>query len=104
MAIDFKKLASDIHDAKRIGREAADKVSDGGTANMDYVVINDFRHIKIGTMIKHGIGCSKGRWAGQFDLDHFFGGQGDKNTVGVKAMNEHLKKCGWNTHIKYITD
>lgn len=95
----YKLLSGLISEAKVKGNEAARKVDDGGTANLDKVVIFGLKGVREKTLKAANIDCYK-HWsdAGSFILSGSFG-QGDKNTVGVEAVKDHLKSNGVDCYI-----
>jgi hypothetical protein len=95
----YEELREKINDARNIGQLAANKVDDGGTCNSDRVVICGLRRVRELTLNNAGINCYK-HWsfAGSFVLSGSFG-QGDKNTVGIQAMADHLKSLGVDCYV-----
>lgn len=88
----FDVLSAHIKKALVLGQIKADQTQDGGTANLDCIVLHGLNGIRETTLRKHGINCSKySSLAGHFVLDKSFG-QGDKNVVGLKAAREYLKE------------
>ena len=104
LLITFDKLAAHVQEAIRVGKEASEKSADGGSANLDHVVLTGLKGVRLQALTSLGIPASKGRHSGYFPLDTFFGGQGDKNAVGVKAMSEHLTEVGVAHYVHYQLD
>lgn len=92
----LKKL---IDEALSIGQQAADKTNDGGTANLDKLVISGLKGIRESTLKNAGINCYK-HWsyAGDFVISRSYG-QGDKNTVGIEAAKDYLKSKGVDCYV-----
>ncbi|WP_227558969.1 hypothetical protein [Acinetobacter calcoaceticus] len=95
----YSDLSNHIKQAKEEGKVAADKVEDKGTCNLDKVVLCGLDRVREATLKKAGIDCYK-HWsfAGAFVLSGSFG-MGDKNTVGVRAMANHLKSIGVDCYV-----
>lgn len=100
----YSELTKLIDEALSIGQQAADKINDGGTANMDALVICGLKGIRESTLNNAGISCYK-HWSfsGSFVLNHSYG-QGDKNTVGVGAAKDYLKSKGVDCYIHHQMD
>lgn len=99
MSKKYIELAKHIDQAYEIGKLAADKVNDGGTCNLDKVVICGLSRVRESTLNNAGINCYK-HWSfrGAFILSGSYG-QGDKNTVGIQAMADHLKIVGVDCYV-----
>ena len=95
----YSELKTLIDGALSIGQQAADKTDDGGTANLDKVVICGLKGVRESTLKNAGINCYK-HWsyAGAFVISRSYG-QGDKNTVGIEAAKDYLKSKGVDCYI-----
>ena len=95
----YSLLSKQISEARIIGKLAADKVEDGGTCNLDKVVICGLNRVRESSLSEAGIDCYK-HWsfAGAFVLSGSYG-QGNKNTVGIQAMADHLKSLGVDCYV-----
>ena len=95
----YLELKTLIDEALTIGQQAADKTEDGGTANLDKVVICGLKGVKESTLKNAGINCYK-HWsyAGAFVISRSYG-QGDKNTVGIEAAKDYLKSKGVDCYV-----
>lgn len=95
----YDDLSKKIMEARKVGQAAADKVQDGGTCNLDKVVIYRLPRVRESTLNNAGINCYK-HWSfsGSFVLSGCYG-QGDKNTVGIQAMADHLKSLGVDCYV-----
>lgn len=101
---DFSQMAEHIKEALRLGQEAADKVEDGGSCNLDHIVICGLKYVKEETLLKAGIPVSSKTGAGAFSLSSFFGGQADKNAKGCQVASKYLKSVGVDNYIYYMMD
>lgn len=92
----LKKL---IDEALSIGQQAADKTDDGGTANLDKLVISVLKGVRESTLKNAGINCYK-HWsyAGDFVISRSYG-QGNKNTAGIEAAKDYLKSKGVDCYV-----
>lgn len=101
----YQKLKQHIDQALKIGREAAAKSDDGGSANMDTIVLTGLDGVRESALSKAGIPCSKkSRSPGSFWLDVSFGGIGNKRNAGVEAAKAYLKERGVSCYIHYQLD
>lgn len=101
---DLKALSQKVSIALTAGHAAAEaEPNDGGSANLDHVVLIGLKGVRRDAMIKAGIHCYK-RGPGQFALSHDFGGQGMRRAAGVEAMARTLSAEGVDCYINYITD
>lgn len=87
-------------------RAAAAQENDGGSANLDHVVLTGLRGVRQSSLEKAGIpiawkDCSI---AGAFHLRAPFGGQGQRNYAGVQAMADSLKRDGVSCYVHYQMD
>lgn len=100
----YARLAYLVNEAKTKAHEAADGSDDGGTANLDKVVLSGLKGVRESSLKKAGIDCYK-HWsyAGDFVLSGSFG-QGDKNTLGIAAMRDYLKEHGVNCYVHHRMD
>lgn len=110
MAIDYAKLAEDLKAARDEGFKAAESVSDGGSCNLDNVVIRlprarrdrvDRAAREAGMSSSHQ---SSPAWARGFAIHAPRLGMGGKNTAQAEAMAAALKSRGWDAHVFYLTD
>lgn len=97
-------LSVSVAKAIEAGQAAADAhPDDAGTANLDHVYLYGLTRMKLATLKAAGIDCTK--WApGEFHLRHPFGGQGNRNYVGVQAMYKSLIADGVQCSVYYQTD
>jgi len=103
--MDLKELASKINVAITIGQMAAEaQPNDGGSANLDHVVVYGLKGVRESAMEKAGINCHKGRYAGEFHLTAPFSGQGNRRYAGVQAMCKSLKDAGVDCYVYYMMD
>lgn len=104
MSDKFVELSKIINEALRLGREKANTVDDGGTANMDAICICGLKGVRESTLNNAGINCSK-HWSfsGTFLLSASFG-QGDKNTVGLGEALKYMKAQGVDCYMHYQID
>lgn len=101
---DLKELAQNISAAIEVGKSAAAlSKDDGGSANMDCVVIYGLRGIHHTSMQNAGIDCFKRR-AGTFFLSAPFDGQGNRRYAGVQAMYQSLAASGVDCYVHYQMD
>jgi hypothetical protein len=100
----LKDLAFAVRKAIEAGKVAADAApDDAGTANLDHVYLYGLKRMKLETLQAVGINCTK--WApGEFHLRHPFGGQGNRNYVGVQAMYKSLIADCVQCAVYYQTD
>lgn len=94
-------LATHVATAKTKAKEAADAVDDGGTANLDTLVIY-LPRTREKSLIDAGIEGYRlrGGWA----LRGFHHGQGQKQTAGVRAGAEYLRQHGYDATVWYQMD
>jgi hypothetical protein len=103
----LKDLAFAVRKAIAVGTVAAEaRPDDAGTANLDHVYLYGLKRVRLETLTKAGIDCSKWRSgeAGEFHLRHPFGGQGNRNYAGVQAMYKSLIADGVKCSVYYQTD
>lgn len=101
----YSILAEIVNEALRLGREAAAQSDDGGSANMDTVVLCGLKGVRESTLVKAGIPCDKKNYdPGCFWLHASFGGIGNKRNAGVEATAKHLKANGVDCYIYYQMD
>lgn len=102
-AADYSELSAKIAAAIIAGKQAADaQANDGGSANLDHVVLTGLRGVREASLRKAGIQAHKGRWG--FHLTAPFDGQGQRRYAGVQAMCEHLQAAGVECHVFYQLD
>lgn len=100
----YRELASKIAAAKVAGEAAAKAApNDGGSANLDHVVLTGLKGVREASLRKAGINARRGR-PGSFHLSTDFGGQGQRNYVGVQAMYRSLSEAGVPCHVHYQID
>ena len=100
----YQVLKAHIDKALKIGHEAAEKVDDGGAANMDSIVICGLKGTRESTLNHVGISCYKHwSWSGNFVLNRSYG-QGNKNACGLSAAIKYLKEQGIDCYIHYQMD
>lgn len=99
------ELAKLVVEAQAEGQKAADATEDGGTCNLDTVVIYGYPGTSEASMQKAGIDCYKLRRAGNFALSGCsFGGQANKRNRGVEAMCKYLSEHGVDCFVHYQMD
>lgn len=100
---DFTELAARIREARASGQAAADACpNDGGSANLDHVVLTGLGRVREATLRKFGIDAYRSRSG--FHLSESFGGQGNRRYVGVQAMYKSLREAGVPCFIYYQVD
>ena len=103
MKPDLIDLAAKVAVAIRAGHAAAEaEPHDGGSANLDHVVLTDLRGVREASLRKAGIPATKGRDGFHFALS--FGGQGNRRYAGVQAMCRALRDAGVSCHVHYLID
>lgn len=101
----YAELSKIVSDALSLGHEAAAKSDDGGTANLDSIVLTGLKGVREKSLINAGIPCSKKRSEnGAFWLNVSFGGQGNKRNAGVEAAKKYLQENGVRCYIYYQMD
>lgn len=104
MTHDIKELSRKVSDAIQAGHKAADEQpNDGGSANLDHVVIFGLRGVREKALQTAGIPCSR-RGVGAFALGTPFGGQGNRRAAGVEAMADSLRASGVDCYVHYQMD
>lgn len=100
----YSILAEIVNEALHLGREAAAKSDDGGTANLDSICISGLKGVREITLNNAGISCYK-HWSfsGTFVLNASFG-QGNKNCKGLSIAIEYMKKNGIDCYMHHQTD
>lgn len=99
----YVDLAGKIAAAAQAGREAANNApNDGGSANLDHVVLTDVKSVREDTLRRSGINGYKHR--GAFHLDAPFPGQGLRRYEGVQAMQRSLQEAGAPCYVHYQID
>lgn len=101
----FWLLASHVDKAIAKGQEAAAKSDDGGSTNMDSVILCGLKGVRESTLNNAGIPCSKKNGSpGSFWLNASFNGMGNKRNAGVEAAKAYLKEQGVDCYIHYQMD
>lgn len=101
----YQVLKAHIDKALKIGHEAAEKVDDGGTANMDSIILCGLKGVRESALVNVGIPCSKKNGlSGSFWLNASFNGMGNKRNAGVEAAKSYLKEQGVDCYIHYQMD
>lgn len=100
---DIKLLSTLLKEAANVGKKAANDVTDAGSCNRDCVVVNGLGRVRESTLEKNGIEAWKVS-PGSFGIFMSFGGQADKNTVGVEAAKAFLQSKGVDCYIYYCMD
>ena len=99
----YAELSAKVAAAIVAGQQAAEaEASDGGSANLDHVVLTGLRGVREDSLRKAGISAHKGRWG--FHLSAPFNGQGQRRYAGVQAMAKHLQDAGVECHVFYQLD
>ena len=105
MAIDLKQLSEKVQRAIAAGHAAAaSQKTDGGSANLDHVVLTDLKGVREASLKKVGIYGSRYRAGGGIHLSAPFAGQGDKRYAAVQAMAKSLQDDGVDCYIHYQMD
>lgn len=99
--MDWNKLISDLREANLAASEAADRVIDTGSANMDAVFLRipRQREAKVLSVIREaGLYCrGKIKWIGNgYMITPKSGGQANKRSVAVTVMTKYLEERGWD--------
>ena len=101
----YAELSKIVSEALRLGHEAAAKSNDGGTANLDTIVLTGLKGVREKTLNDAGIPCDKkSNDPGAFWLSTSFGGQGNKRSAGVEAAKKYLQEHGVDCYIYYQMD
>lgn len=101
----YSEMAEIVNEALRLGREAAAQSDDGGTANLDTIVLTGLKGVREKTLNDAGIPCDKkSNDPGCFWLHASFGGIGNKRNAGVEAAKKHLQENGVRCYIYYQMD
>lgn len=106
MKVDVLELARKIADATKAGiAEAEANPEDGGSCNLDHVVITGLKHMRV-ARLEEVLGCrlTKGPYAGTFRLPVRWGGQGNQRYRGVQAQAASLKAAGVDCYVHYQID
>lgn len=101
MNFDAIKFTQDLKAADRKAYESTEKVSDGGSANLDraFIRIPRIREGKVLNAIYNaGLYCSgRSEWIGRgYMVRPNTKGMGDKNTVAVKVFVQELQDRGYD--------
>lgn len=109
MKFDPQKLTKDLIEANKIAVAETRDSKDGGTCNLDRVVLRVPRinELKVISAIKAaGLYCrSKSEWLGPcYMFNPTVGGQGDQRTKAVEVMKRELVASGWDVMIFYQMD
>lgn len=101
----YSEMAEIVNEALRLGSEAAAQSDDGGSANMDTIVLTGLKGVREKTLNNAGIPCDKkSSENGAFWLHKSFGGQGNKRNAGVEAAKKYLQEHGVRCYIYYQMD
>lgn len=102
----LREIAEHCQAAIAAGHAAAEAApDDGGSANLDHVVLTDLAGCRITSVEKAGIPVAfKGRFAGWFHLSAPFVGMGNRRAAAVQAMAKHLQAAGVSCHVHYQMD
>lgn len=101
--MDWNKLVTDLRESNAAAKEAAEKVDDGGSANLDAVFLKLPRHreLKVLEVIREaGLYC-RGKinwsWIGPgYMITPESGGQANKRYTAVTVMCRELEKRGYD--------
>jgi hypothetical protein len=101
---EWADLAAKVATARKAGWVAATAAQgDGGSANLDHIVLTDMLGVREATARNAGIDGYKHR-----DGYHLggcsFGGQGQRRYDGVQAMHAALKASGVPCYVHYQID
>ena len=110
MPYNFEKLTAAVTAAMQAGQTAADsKPDDGGTCNMDAVIlriprINEQKVVE--AMAAAGVHTRKDTWwhGPGYMINPTSGGQGDRNTRAAEAIAKSLKEAGYDAMMHYQMD
>lgn len=101
----YAELSKIVSEALRLGHKAAAQSDDGGTANLDTIVLTGLKGVREKTLNDAGIPCDKkSNDPGCFWLHASFGGQGNKRSAGVQAAKKYLQEHGVDCYIYYQMD
>ncbi|ADB42922.1 hypothetical protein [Spirosoma linguale] len=99
MVYNFDKLTTDVRAAMKAGREFAAEVDDGGTYNVDGVLLKipRIREAKVvQALAKAGVRTQKRKWGwrGTGYMLNPGVGQAHKKETACEAIFQHLRKAG----------
>lgn len=99
---EIKELAGHVRTAIRLANEEAAKYpDDGGTCNMDTVILS-LSHVRMSSLEAAGISAYR---LGSFIALSISGiGMAEKRTAAVQAAAQHLKDQGYPAHVWYQMD
>ncbi|MCA0846101.1 hypothetical protein [Salipiger thiooxidans] len=101
---DIITLSKKIAAATEAGKiAAAAQLDDGGSANLDHVVIFGLKGVREAALLNAGIDCRK-RGVGKFALGAPFAGQGNRRAAGVEAQADALNAAGVQCYVHYQMD
>lgn len=99
----YDDLAAKVHAAIEAGQKAAAaSPDDGGSANLDHLVLTDLPRVRESSLRAAGIDCWK--HGSGFHLSAPFDGQGNRRYLGVQAMYQALKAADVPCYIHYQLD
>lgn len=103
--MNLTELAEKIIEATKEGLAAAEAVGDGGTCNLDHVVITGLKHVRRAAL-ENALGCRhlSRAYAGAFRLPAPFPGQANQRYVGVQAQAAGLRARGVECYVSYHID
>lgn len=104
---DLNEIATHCVAAIMAGTAAAEaQDNDGGSANLDHVVLTGLERVRLASLEKAGVPVmyKDGRFPGWFHLVAPFSGIGQRNYSGVQAMAKHLQAAGVSCHVHYQMD
>lgn len=107
----YAQLRDDLVAAYEAAAEAARASGDGGTCNMDTLMITfpRGRAAAVEAAVKAAGGSYASSWsfhygAGAFSIDVPHGGQAQSRTAAVEAARKSLKDRGWEAWVRYVID
>lgn len=110
MAFDFAKLTADVEAALKAGADAASATTDGGSCNLDGVVLRLPRiheESVVRALSNAGISTRKSN-CGYHGIGYMInptsGGQANQRYVACIAIEKHLQEAGYNVSHFYMAD
>lgn len=100
----YDQLRLDVSAARTAGTKAAAEVADGGSCNLDFVVLQ--LDTLPGPKVRSAIGVQREKhgWYGWGYALSLSVGQADKNYAGCKAIVDYLTSKGYTAYHYYLTD
>lgn len=103
----LEQFTRDLRTAIAAAHEAAAASDDGGTCNLDTLVVS-IPHARAASVQKAALAAgalyaSRGQYAGQFHIGIAAVGQANSRTRAVQAAKRALAAAGWQAHVHYVT-